>query len=667
MPHVCDANISFTHLQLVNLTRVKMLSDLSPYLESTCMWNGVNNLALTHSGLTELEPNVCNHFAYLEHLNISNNARLTTYGENTFASACGRLTALILRSNPVRSLARNVFAGLTALSVLDLSDNKIGYIQSGTFSSNCCSMIRRLNLAANILTVIDVDTLRGLSRLEVLDLRGNPLQQIDSAALIPCASSLSELYMSHDNRVPFGGFESPAQGVFSNLSNLLILRMEELKLVHLTNETFQGLSNLQELSLRGNRITQLPPDVFSHTTKLKRLDLSSNTLMCVPSSLNPAEKQDFLAGLPLRWVDLSWNRLTHLNHLTARSLGLFDARSNDDGRLILNLTANPWQHVDEDTFCNPIHPTPMRPTELILGPSVTSHSEGWKDSVGYWRARAAWPNGPLSLIGQSSLLHGFLLTGNQMQNISNTNLGVSSGVEGTLTGISDSRNKCLQLEQKQQTKLNGTVPKDPQNFQWPSAAEIIYSISSYCPRLPIRKMGEKELLILNLSDVIDTYYPSRGSFLHLSEQGSRLYLLTTVGLCLTFILTALTVIMCYRAWSRRTSLKDLEDHVAVNNGAHCRKKPMRYTPCSTHQNDPCHPADKEDRSTESLLRSTSQLESDGPTPVQSCPSTTVPSTHPKVKRIAPSGGSRVMCTRPKSDSDATGLGEAQQLTVFGVV
>ncbi|KAA3673662.1 uncharacterized protein DEA37_0005757 [Paragonimus westermani] len=640
----------------------------------------MENLSVSYSGLINLEANSFALFPNLKKLSLIHNHHLDTYGEGAFESNGPNLTMLSLRSNPVRTLARDVFRGLRKLEFLDLSDNRIGYLETGTFTQNCCSHIRELRLAQNILTALDAESLVGLSRLEVLDLRQNPLQQPDINVFSPCASTLIELYLSHDDRTPFGGFDSPAPGLFSKLSRLTILYIEELKLTNVTKDTFKGLSNLQALSLRRNRLSQLTPDVFTYLKRLERLDLSGNRLVCLPSSLHPEEQQDFLVGLHLHWIDLSWNRLTHLNHLTARSLSLFDTAPSERPRLLLNLTGNPWQQIDEDTFCNPQQPSSIRPTDLIVGPAPNTSFGVWRISLGLWYARARWPDGPFATIGHSSRVFGLLLDDESTKRIINIPLEESRIVlfNVALTGAPDSQQRCQQMKLNDLAgrSLNSSslIPKELGKIKLPSATLIAFSISSYCPRLPVHKLEDWELSILQLSQTM-AYDPLYGSPLRALEQGSRLYLLIIVAVCVAFLLTALTAIMCYRAWSRRTSQKVVNNHLdgcltpVTLESVHEKQMLLLKPTTKTIEKSPTleNPIEEETERTDRSPMSTGNGKTMSDCNLTGVPVSTILTDHQIMHPALISRISHVRSGRPKSDSETNDFDDTHKLTAFGVV
>ena len=73
-----------------------------------------------------------------------------------------------------------------------------------------------------------------------------------------------------------GGVETLPAGVFSGLSSLQGLELENNALTSLPQGVFAGLSNLEYLDLSNNRLAALPSGVFAGLGKLKALDLDNN-------------------------------------------------------------------------------------------------------------------------------------------------------------------------------------------------------------------------------------------------------------------------------------------------------------------------------------------------------------------------------------------------------
>ena len=173
-------------------------------------------------------------------LNLESNA-LTTLPDDVFEPLTA-LTGLYLNSNKLRTLDAGVFAGLP-LQDLRLSSNKLNTLDAGVFAG--LTALQELNLSTNKLTTLDAGVFAGLPALETLRLAGNMLTTLDA-------------------------------GVFAGLPALETLRLESNDLVTLDAGVFAGLSALGTLRLDGNELATLPDDVFEPLTALTDLQLSRN-------------------------------------------------------------------------------------------------------------------------------------------------------------------------------------------------------------------------------------------------------------------------------------------------------------------------------------------------------------------------------------------------------
>ena len=173
-------------------------------------------------------------------LNLESNA-LTTLPDDVFEPLTA-LTGLYLNSNKLRTLDAGVFAGLP-LQDLRLSSNRLTTLDAGVFAG--LTALQELNLSTNKLTTLDAGVFAGLPALETLRLAGNMLTTLDA-------------------------------GVFAGLPALETLRLESNDLVTLDAGVFAGLTALGTLRLDGNELATLPDDVFEPLTALTDLQLSRN-------------------------------------------------------------------------------------------------------------------------------------------------------------------------------------------------------------------------------------------------------------------------------------------------------------------------------------------------------------------------------------------------------
>ena len=90
---------------------------------------------------------------------------------------------------------------------------------------------------------------------------------------------------------------------FSNLTNLVDLKLNDNLIEKIDHGTFSALTHLQTLNLSKNKIESLEENIFSNLNNLTNLDLSYNQL----SKLKP---KSFLGLSNLEALDLSKNKLT---------------------------------------------------------------------------------------------------------------------------------------------------------------------------------------------------------------------------------------------------------------------------------------------------------------------------------------------------------------------
>ncbi|VDN08771.1 unnamed protein product [Dibothriocephalus latus] len=542
------ANATPSKLVLKDMPNLVQIDDgfEAPASSGCAGWSSLTALEIHQTGLQNITSTTFRGLHDLEFLDISNNSQLVSYREEVFRSVGSTLVDLVATDNRVHSLTRRVFSGLKRLRRLTLSRNKIGYIAAEVFSSDCCSELTELRLDYNILTDLEDETFRGLTSLRILDLRGNPLQRLSPNLFKPFAATITHLWMSHDDNANFGGFGELPKGLFLQMNSLRVLEIVELKLRNLSSDSFEGLSSLEQLSLRGNRLTEIPSNIFSSLPGLETLDLSANFLVCLPDASSERYQR-------LRWLDISWNGLTHLTRNgfvgLARSLPTIEYP-----RFVLNISANPIQRIEPDAFC-----ALGGPVELIVSsPNATVPTI--QDSKA-WNTMENWPDNPFALVGNSSIIRGML----------KASTSASSAPADPVYGRNDYLLACSQTSQGAML-LNRLLESKLYKQVTYTAKEVNTSLASGCPWLPLSKLSEWQLSKLGVPGLSGT--PNAMSDGHLGnglEQGSRLYLLIIVAVCVTFLLSALTIIMCYRAWSRRATQKlamDLEANGAgtIANG-----------------------------------------------------------------------------------------------------
>ncbi|XP_075031868.1 platelet glycoprotein Ib alpha chain isoform X2 [Calonectris borealis] len=131
-----------------------------------------------------------------------------------------------------------------------------------------------LLLNANRLVSLSTAAFLPLTQLQDLDLADNGLAALHTGSLLP---SLRELILSHN--------ALGALPALQGLPALTHLAVAHNRLVTLAPGAFRAVPRLQDLDLRGNWLRTLPPEAFVGLRALKYLDLSDNLLEELPKEL----------------------------------------------------------------------------------------------------------------------------------------------------------------------------------------------------------------------------------------------------------------------------------------------------------------------------------------------------------------------------------------------
>ena len=195
-----------------------------------------------------------------------NRVNITALAAGDFAGLIA-LTTLNLSGNSLTALPDSVFDELAALTTLNLSFNSLTTLPDTVFDE--LTALTTLNLADNSLTALPNGVFDELTALTTLNLSFNSLttlpdtvydQLIALATLLLNSNSLTTL----------------RDGVFDGLTALTTLNLNENSLTTLPDGVFEGLTALTLLALTSNDLAELPDDVFEPLTSLNILGLSGN-------------------------------------------------------------------------------------------------------------------------------------------------------------------------------------------------------------------------------------------------------------------------------------------------------------------------------------------------------------------------------------------------------
>ena len=285
----------------------RLLDDVRSLESLDLAFNDMRTMPAVASGLCLLDK--------LQHLNLTGNRLIDLHWLTTNQQGQG--------SSPC----------LAALKVLDMSYNRLVTLPARSLAN--LNQLEELHLQGNALVNVDDNSLVGLASLRLVNLAGNQLTSLPPGLFSSSGANLAELYVSAN------GLTVLAPGLFRGLSQLLVLDLSENQLTASSfgATTLSALPRLAVLSLHNNRIARLDAALFSELTNLQILRLDGNLLESLPQGL--------FASLPhLHTLILSHNRLARIDGQLLANLGSLS---------ILALDNNLIEHIDDEAMANTTH------------------------------------------------------------------------------------------------------------------------------------------------------------------------------------------------------------------------------------------------------------------------------------------------------------------------
>ena len=201
---------------------------------------------------------------------------VTDCAEVTDEHLAGITGSLSLLGKRISTLAAGDFAGLEAVTELDLRFNALTTLPEGVFDG--LDELTVLNLSNNALTTLPEGVFDELDELTVLNLSNNALTTLPEG-VFEGLDALTELNLN-DNALT-----TLPEGVFDGLDELTELNLSSNDLTTLPADVFDGLGKLTELYLSRNALTTLPANVFDGLDALEFLGLSNNALATLPAGV----------------------------------------------------------------------------------------------------------------------------------------------------------------------------------------------------------------------------------------------------------------------------------------------------------------------------------------------------------------------------------------------
>lgn len=275
-------------------------------------------LNLTSGSIFSLKPFVFANLSTLQNLDLSNN-KINRIEQDAF-QGLHQLLFLNITNNLLGEIYNNAFDGLTSVGEIRLSNNHIGPIQQDAFKN--LPNLYYLDLSGN--AILSIRFCEGLKPLYFLNLKENKLKVIDSSEVRSQIINLSENRLENLGVLHKLLQNSEVQAISLKQNRLSIcypfhkippnnalfyldLSYNMIQLIWEHGQcldVFHNLSGLQNLDLSNNHLQLLPDDLFMALTFLKQLNLSSNFLRL----LNPGV---FPTGLET--LDISRNQLLSPN------------------------------------------------------------------------------------------------------------------------------------------------------------------------------------------------------------------------------------------------------------------------------------------------------------------------------------------------------------------
>ncbi|XP_044020552.1 chaoptin-like [Aphidius gifuensis] len=191
-------------------------------------------------------------------------------------------------------IPKDTFADCKKVDFLDLSFNRLNYLESGTF--NGLIELKELWIKENHLATLPKDIFNGLEKLEFLTLDSNRLNYLEPGTFNGL-SNLNKLYI-YQNKIT-----TLPKNIFNGLEKLELLSLFSNQLNFLESGTFNGLSQLKILDIQKNHLTALSKNIFNDLKNLEKLYLNGNRL-------NSLESGTFNGLSNLKWLYIGENNLT---------------------------------------------------------------------------------------------------------------------------------------------------------------------------------------------------------------------------------------------------------------------------------------------------------------------------------------------------------------------
>ncbi|CAF0981398.1 unnamed protein product, partial [Brachionus calyciflorus] len=248
-----------------------------------------------------------------------------------------------LSKNLIYKLSADTFRDIKTLKILDLSSNKLKYLNSNTFipiESTLETLILNNNYLNEMETIRLVNVILKLNNLKNLEITKNRLIYVPNLI----KSNLTKLSLG------FNLFESLLDSdTYENLlpSSLVELNLENNRLKQINDNSFENLFNLKYLNLESNEISAIAENSFKNLRNLLVLNLKRNSIKHIPSRI-------FYTLDNLERLDLS----SQSQQLKFIGDYAFDRHSNRKPIKLILLNNNSISRIENRAFCSKFNKKP---------------------------------------------------------------------------------------------------------------------------------------------------------------------------------------------------------------------------------------------------------------------------------------------------------------------
>ncbi|XP_035508831.1 leucine-rich repeat-containing protein 40 [Morone saxatilis] len=220
------------------------------------------------------------------------------------------LKELYVGNNQIEQLDPEQLACLTAISLLELRDNKIKTLPE---EITLLSTLTRLDLTNNDITTLPA-SLSLLPNLKVLLLEGNPLRGIRRDLLTKGTNELLKYLRGRIKEEPDGADEGPtaltlpSQATINvhHIKTLKFLVYSEKQALNIPDELFDAAADqlITTVNFSKNQLTAIPPRLLEFQSSVLDIDLGFNKLTCCSPEICNLRQ--------LKHIDLRNNQLSNL-------------------------------------------------------------------------------------------------------------------------------------------------------------------------------------------------------------------------------------------------------------------------------------------------------------------------------------------------------------------